>query len=198
MMGPIKTNYLMSAFLLIIPLFNAAHASTLVTDPSRIVFVGSHCKNLSADQIRVDLQNRLHIDLSSFPAVTAAEPSKGCLIKIPYSLTEPNLAASLVLKGTYAQGTADHLTGVLRVGSAGQVGPASLLTLSESPQGKFDWQQPLVISRSELGEDTLKISMFLKAEVAKSPPSEPKSSESSALQFQPLELILDHVSTRQP
>ncbi len=199
MMSLIVKSHLATTLILSSVCIPSASASTLITDPSRITFVGSHCKTLGLEQIKVDDQNKLRIDLSSFPAATAAEPSKGCLIKIPYTLSAAPLAAVVFLRGSYSQGLEDRLTGTLRIGSAGQVGPASIISLSESPQGRFEWQQPIIISRSELTEDTMKISISLKVDVAKLVPGlGGQDGEVPVVKFQPLELIIDHVSIKQP
>lgn len=138
-------------------LASSAFGQTLVVDKSKIRFVGTSCKNLSADDVEIE-DFRLLIKLKNMGVASSEAASKGCLIKIPYAGGKAK--SSLTLDGVYELSGSDQLTATLRWDTQGQLTSAKILSVSESPKGKLSWQDTLEVADEVDSERTLRISLF--------------------------------------
>jgi hypothetical protein len=147
-----------------------ALGENLAVDKNAIRFVGTACKGLSSEQVSFS-GNRLVIDLKGMEALTPIHPKASCLIKIPYQGGKSK--STISLDGRYDLGPEDLLALSWRFDTSGALGPAKILSLSETSQGRVSWQDTLsfdTVAASESVKDKdkdkeaaglLRISLFM-------------------------------------
>lgn len=135
----------------------AACGQSLTVDPSAIRFVGAACKGLTPEQASF-AGDRLLIDLKAMEQVDRHSPRASCLIKIPY--TEAKGKSTIALDGSYEMGLQDRLALSWRFDEGGSLGPAKILSLSESNSGRVSWQDSLAFE-GERASGLLRISLYV-------------------------------------
>ncbi len=163
----------------------------LTVDIEGVRFLGGHCKNMSAQNVKIDDQDRLIIDLTPLDNVPAQRTKKGCLIKIPY--TGSLNRNSILLEGEYQLAHAAQFLASWGVGSQGQLARAKTYNLLESPGGKFSWEEAIELKEEQGEAKWLRISLFfdLKPQAGKT-----KLSAANASQIRLHQIVLKRVKAK--
>lgn len=137
-----------------------ACGQSLTVDKAEIRFVGSACKNLSPDQVSFQ-GKRMIIDLSLMEPLNRLQTRSSCLIKIPYRGGKGR--TTLSLDGQYNLNPDDILALSWRFDPTGTLGPAKILSLSETTQGRISWQESMDFDEEAAQADTglLRISLYM-------------------------------------